>query len=114
MRDPDNFKDKIKTIFRVINKPSIARCKIQHIWQSRSAADYAANFQQLAANTNWDNTALLTMFWQGLKARVKEELMRSSAQLNTLNTLIRETININNQLYKLDQELGRRPRSTSN
>ena len=105
--DTDQFKEKIRTIFGVINEPTIARRKIQHIHQKQSAADYAADFQQLAANTNWDDTALITMFRQGLKPRVKEELMRSGARLDTLDELMKETIDIDNRLYELDQELGR-------
>ena len=31
MRDPDQFKEKIKTIFGVINELLVARRKIQHI-----------------------------------------------------------------------------------
>mgnify|MGYP004523624561 CR=1 FL=1 len=41
------------------------------------------------------------MFKQGLKPRVKEELMRTSASINTLNNLINTIININIKLYKL-------------
>ncbi|KAJ4982496.1 reverse transcriptase domain protein, partial [Stagonosporopsis vannaccii] len=111
MRDSDRFKDKIRTIFGVINEPSVARRKIQHIQQRQSAADYAADFQQLAANTDWDDTALMTMFRQGLKPRVKEELMRTGASLETLDDLIKETIEIDNRLYELDCELGRGTRT---
>jgi hypothetical protein len=45
------------------------------------------------------------MFRQGLKNNVKIELMRSSAQLNTLDDLIQESININTRLYELSLEL---------
>ncbi|KAJ8110444.1 hypothetical protein OPT61_g6718 [Boeremia exigua] len=83
--DFHQFKEKIKTIFGVLNEPTIARRDIQRIKQTRSAADYAADFQQIAANTNWDNTALMTMFCQGLKPKVKEELMRTGASTKTLN-----------------------------
>ena len=41
------------------------------------------------------------MFKQGLKPKVKEELMRTSASLNTLDALINKLININVKLYKL-------------
>ena len=41
------------------------------------------------------------MFRQGLKPKVKEELMRTSASTNTLNTFINTTIKINVKLYKL-------------
>ena len=43
----------------------------------------------------------MTMFKQGLKLRVKEELMRTSASINTLNNLINTAIDINVKLYKL-------------
>ena len=49
----------------------------------------------------------MTMFRQGLKPRVKEELMRSGATLDTLDDLIKESIDIDNRLYELDCELGR-------
>jgi hypothetical protein len=52
MRDFDQFKEKIKPVFGVSNEPIIARRNIQRIRQTASAADYAADFQQLAANTD--------------------------------------------------------------
>ena len=101
----DNFKEKIKPVFGVSNEPTIARREIQRIRQIKSAADYAAEFQQLAANTDWDDTALMTMFKQGLKPLVKTELMRTGASTNSLDDLINTAININVKLYKLQREL---------
>ena len=51
------------------------------------------------------------MFRQGLKPRVKEELMRSGATLDTLDELIKEAIDIDNWLDELDCELGRGTRT---
>ena len=45
------------------------------------------------------------MFWQGLKPKVKEELMRTAASVNTFKTLVNEAININVRLQELQQEL---------
>ena len=45
------------------------------------------------------------MFKQGLKLKVKEELMRTTAVTNTFNILVNKAININIKLYKLQQEL---------
>jgi hypothetical protein len=45
------------------------------------------------------------MFKQGLKLRVKEELMRTATVNNTFNTLVNKAININIKLYELQQEL---------
>jgi hypothetical protein len=43
----------------------------------------------------------MTMFQQGLKPKVKEELMRTSASVKTLNSLINIAININVWLQEL-------------
>jgi hypothetical protein len=111
MRDFDAFKEKIKPIFGVSNEPTIARRNIQRIRQEKSAADYAAEFQQLAANTDWDDTALMTMFRQGLKPKVKEELMRTGASVETLDSLINTAIDIDVRLQELQQELRDDPRA---
>ena len=100
MKDFDNFKEKIRMIFGVSNEPAIARRSIQHIRQKGPAADYAAEFQQLAASTDWDDTALMMMFCQGLKPHVKEELMRTSASTDALDDLIKTAIDIDVRWYE--------------
>ena len=45
------------------------------------------------------------MFRQGLKPKVKEELMRTSASLNTLDNLVNTSIDIDIKLHELQQEL---------
>ena len=55
--------------------------------------------------TGFNNTMLITMFKQGLKLRVKEELIRTTVVTNTFNALVNEAININIKLYELQQEL---------
>jgi hypothetical protein len=45
------------------------------------------------------------MFRQGLKLKVKEELMRTSASTNTLDNLINTAIDINTKLHELQLEL---------
>ncbi|KAF9692879.1 hypothetical protein EKO04_009136 [Ascochyta lentis] len=107
----DKFKKLVKPIFRVSNKPAIARRNIQRIKQTQSAADYAAKFQRLAANTEWDDTALMTMFRQGLKPKVKEELMRTGASTDTLDELVNKAISIDVKLYELQIELRDNPRA---
>ena len=92
-------------MFGVHNEPTIARRNIQRIRQTSSAADYAAKFQEIATFTGFNDTALATMFKQGLKPRVKEELMRTAAVTDTFDTLVNEAINIDIKLYELQQEL---------
>ena len=49
----------------------------------------------------FNNTTLTTMFKQGLKLKVKEELMRTTIVTNTFNILVNKAIKINIKLYKL-------------
>jgi hypothetical protein len=51
------------------------------------------------------------MFCQGLKLKVKEELMRTSASTNTLDNLINTAININTKLHELQLELRNNPQA---
>jgi hypothetical protein len=44
------------------------------------------------------------MFRQGLKPQVREELMRTNAETETLDQLIDESIRIDNKLYQLKLE----------
>jgi hypothetical protein len=95
------FKTKLRQTFGVLNKTLNADRMIQRLHQNKSAADYAVLFQQYATQTEWDDKALCVMYRQGLKDTVKAELMRSGAQIDTLHTLIEESIRIDNALYEL-------------
>jgi hypothetical protein len=44
---------------------------------------------------------LITIFKQGLKPKVKEELMQTAAVTNTFKLLINKAISINIKLYNL-------------
>ena len=52
----------------------------------------------------------MTMFCQGLKPKVKEELMRTGARTDNLINLINTAIDIDVSLYELQQELRDNPR----
>jgi hypothetical protein len=95
------FKEKLRQTFGILNEASNADRMIQRLHQTKSAADYAVLFQQYATQTDWDNKALSIMYRQGLKDTVKAELMRSGAQLDTLQQLINESIRIDNALREL-------------
>jgi len=99
--DHDEFKVQLRQTFGIINEKSNADRAIQHLRQTRSAADYAALFQQQAIQTDWNDQALMVMYRQGLKDNVKAELMRSGVFNFTLRDLIEESIRLDNGLYEL-------------
>jgi hypothetical protein len=50
--------------------------------------------------TRVDDDALITIYRRGLKSAVKDELIRTRVKIEILEELIRETINIDDKLYK--------------
>jgi hypothetical protein len=102
--DYDAFKEQLRKDFAVAKEPAIAEREIQRLKQTHSVGDYANLFQRYAIQTDWNDTALIRMFKQGLKPRVRIELMRSSGLVNTLDDLIAETTRIDNDLYELELE----------
>ena len=63
-------------------------------------AKYIARFQEYTNITIQKGDALLTIYQQGLKESVKDELIRYKRVINNLEQLIKTTIEINNKLYK--------------
>ncbi|EOA81283.1 uncharacterized protein SETTUDRAFT_23664 [Exserohilum turcica Et28A] len=61
-------------------------------------------FQQYSTIIGWDNNALMRMYRQGLKPMVRRELMRSGANIDTLEELTKEAVQLDNELYELALE----------
>jgi hypothetical protein len=101
MEDWSLFKDKLRQIFSPFKESVIAEQKIQELRQTSSAAEYTTTFQRYAEQIQWDDNALMRMYKQGLKPRVREELMRTGGQTDTLATLVEESIRLDNELYEL-------------
>lgn len=102
--DWDAFKEKLRQTFSVANEPANAERAIQSLRQTNSAGDYANKFQHYAIQTEWNDTALMRMYRQGLKSQVRMELMRSGARIATLDELINESIRLDNVLYEYEKE----------
>jgi hypothetical protein len=98
------FKKEVRRIFGISNEDKVAVRLIQHIRQHTSASDYAAKFQEYAQVTDWDDSALMTMYRRGLKENVKDELMRTGEKIESLDELIRATIEIDDNLYERAME----------
>ena len=68
--------------------------------QDKSAAEYSIKFKQYSALTEWDDNALMIMYWRGLKENVKNQLAFDDDVVKTLNTLIKVAIEIDDKLYE--------------
>jgi hypothetical protein len=82
----------------------IATTKLRTLQQrSRPASAYVAEFQQLACDLNWNDTALITMFRWGLRDDIKT-LLLNLPKPTTLSEAITQAIDCDNQLFEQRQE----------
>ena len=76
--------------------------------QTSSAAAYAADFQRIAANTEWDEESLTAMFYQGLKDTVKDKIVESDRP-DELEEMIEKAIIIDNRQHERSVERSGQP-----
>jgi len=91
----EGFSKGIRQIFGNIKKKVTAEQNLGYLKQKDSAVTYTANFQQLAAKTQWGKTALQHQFYIGLKDGVKDKIIRSKKPDN-LQELIALAVKIDN------------------
>ena len=100
----DNYVKAIRNIYGLSNEKQVAIRVIQHLKQKTSTSQYTAKFREYSGKTGWDDQALLTMYYTGLKDDVKDELMRSGASHDTLELMIQDAIEIDDRLYERKME----------
>jgi hypothetical protein len=100
----DSVRNEVKAIYGLSNEQQVAIRSIQHVRQKMSAAAYTAKFKEYSSKTGWDDKALLTMYYRGLKDNVKDELMHSSAKQNTLDSMSKIAIELDDALYERAME----------
>ena len=99
----EKFVKKIITVFESVNSKRKAECKLKHFRQKKSALNYAAKFRQIVSMLNWDDEVYVSLFYQEFKDEVKDKLVKIK-WLNNLDNMIRIVIQIDNQLWKRQQE----------
>ena len=98
------FLERFTAAFGDSDRERVAERKIQNLRQgSRSAAIYAAEFQQLTCDLDWNDKAYMTRFRYGLRDDVKN-LLITMPKVDTLEELISQAIVCDNRLFELRQE----------
>jgi hypothetical protein len=77
---------------------SRAESEIRALKQTKSASSYAAEFQAIASNLSWNDGALRSQFFEGLKKTVQDEVIKSPPK--TLRELIALATRIDNHQYR--------------
>jgi hypothetical protein len=77
---------------------------IHQLRQRTSTAAYKAEFQILAVKIDWNDEALASQFYRGLKERVCEEITLRNERPNTLKSMFDLAITIDTRIFELQLE----------
>jgi len=86
-----------------------AASELRALRQTASAAKYAAEFQAIASNLPWNDGALCSQFYEGLKETVKDELAKEPPK--TLRQFIVTATRVDNRQYERRNEF-KKPTAT--
>jgi hypothetical protein len=100
----DRFEDKLKEVFGNVDEQRTAERNLQQLKQTGSITEYHSRFQQLSARVSWDDSALASAFYYGLKPEIKEKFM--PAPPTELATLCHQAIQYGNRIHELKLERG--------
>ncbi|KAK2675221.1 hypothetical protein RAB80_010205 [Fusarium oxysporum f. sp. vasinfectum] len=100
----DNFEQALKDNFGVVNEERQAAAELLALKQHKSCAAYSAKFRQLASKTEWDDEALMEIYYRGLKEEVKDELYLADRPEGGLTEYITMAIKIDERQYERRRE----------
>jgi hypothetical protein len=100
----DQFLEEFSRTFGERDRTLIATTKLRTLQQrSRPTSAYVVEFQQLACDLDWNDTALITMFRWGLRDDIKT-LLLNLPKPTTLSEAITQAIDCDNRLFEQRQE----------
>lgn len=109
--DWDAFKDAFEAAFGDPDKEGAAIRALDKLKQTKSVAEYAAEFRRLKVDITWNESAFLHHFRQGLKDDVKDVLAQTGIP-DTLAELVERSQRIDERLYERRQEKAAHSHST--
>ena len=93
------LKEQFTQVFGDIDAKQMMEQEWFYLKQTKSATAYAAEFQQIATNIEWENEALTAKYYKDLKYSVKNKIVKAN-QPNELDKMIEKSIIIDNRQYK--------------
>jgi len=80
-----------------------AASELRALRQTGSVAKYAAEFQAIASNLSWNESALCSQFYEGLKDTVKDEIAKDPP--GTLRPLVTAATRVDNRQHERRNEV---------
>jgi hypothetical protein len=103
-KDYQSLFDEMEEVFDNGDEALEADRDIRALRQRTSAAQYRAEFQILAAKLDWNDDALASEFYRGLKDRVRKEITLRNDRPSTFKDLSELAIKIDNRIFELQLE----------
>jgi len=101
--DFKKFKEELRKAFGVVDEKRAAERRLHTLKMDKSAAKYSAEFQRIAALTDWDDDALVSQYYWGLSEGIKDEIARRDRP-EELQEMIDTSINIDSRQWERRME----------
>ena len=100
----DAFADKLESVFGVADRRQEAIRALESLHQTKSASTYATEFLRYAAETGYNDEALIRLFRRGLKDSRRRALLSNTVilALTNLTDYIEAVIQIDDQMWELE------------
>lgn len=103
-KDYASLFDEMEEVFDNGDEALEADRDIRALRQRTSVAQYRAEFQIIAAKLDWNDDALASEFYRGLKDKVREEITLRNDRPSNLKDLSELAIKIDNRIFELQLE----------
>ena len=107
-RSFSKFHNAINLVFGDVDEQRTAEREIRRLKQTKSAADYTAQFKRISVSTNWDDVALIAQYYHGLKDGVKDKIAKAERP-DELHAMMVTAVRVGNRLYERQREKGHVP-----
>lgn len=99
----ERFKEELSSFCGVRDQEKEAERKIHTIKQVTSVSHYAAQFRSIAVHLDWDDAALASVFYRGLREEVREQYINREKPTG-LDRLIADATKLDNRIMEFKQE----------
>jgi hypothetical protein len=98
------FFNELQTTFGYGNEQMEAERALQTMQQRGPVSRYKAEFQTMVVKTSWDDHAIASHFYRGLKDVIKDEIARRETRPTTARELYEVALKIDERFYERQME----------
>jgi hypothetical protein len=104
LADPATFFQELQIAFGYESEKMEAERALQSIQQRGPVSKYKAEFQTLVVKTSWDDQAITSHFYRGLKNVIKDEIARRDSRPTTFQEMYEVALKIDERIYERQME----------